>query len=49
MDRTLWDELAPLFEKAIDMKPAERRVYLDEIKSRDINLWSEIVLSARQF
>ncbi|MBX2821697.1 MAG: protein kinase [Rhodothermaceae bacterium] len=42
MDRTLWDELAPLFEQAIDLKAAERRVFLDEIKSRDINLWSEL-------
>ena len=42
MDRTLWDELAPLFEKAIEMKPAERRTFLDEIKSTDENVWREL-------
>ena len=42
MDRTLWNELAPLFEKAIEMKPADRRAFLDEVKSGDINVWSEL-------
>lgn len=42
MDRTLWDELAPLFEKAIEMKPAERRAFLDEIKSEDENVGREL-------
>ena len=42
MDRTLWDELAPLFEKAIELKPPERHAFLDELKARDQSVWREL-------
>ena len=42
MDRTLWDELAPLFEKAIEMKPAERHAFLADLKSENEKIWLEL-------
>lgn len=43
MDLTLWDELAILLDKALELPSGERKAFLDEVRTRNEPLWSELV------
>ena len=42
MDNKLWEKLAPLFEKALEMPTEERTQFLQGIKGDDEEMWEEL-------
>ena len=42
MNLKLWDELATLFEQAIEMDDAERTSFLYELQNQNTALWREL-------
>ena len=43
MDGQNWEELASLFEQAMEMTPTQREIFLRTLKSQDEALWAELV------
>ena len=43
MDSVLWDELAPLFERASQLSGSDRKTFLQSIKEQNKTLWKELI------